>query len=566
MKTIHPFLLTDFYKIDHKSQYPENTTVVYSNFTPRKSRIKDIKEVVFFGLQYFIKEYLIDGFKEFFAMPEEEAIAEYKRMIDNTLGKDTVDIENIREVHRLGYLPLKIKALPEGTRCPIGVPMMTIVNTHPKFSWLTNFIESVMSTIIWMPITSATIAAEYRRILDNYAKITVGNTDFVQWQAHDFSFRGMAGVEACMLSGAAHLLSFTGTDTIPAIYFLEKYYQANVEKEIVGSSVVATEHAIMMAGEKENERETYRRLIEDVYPNGILSIVSDTWNLWNVLTEILPSLKKSIMARDGKIVVRPDSGDPVEIICGVEYEDYTDACDCLQECIGCVKDDTIDKVTNETPHGQYGVDEVSTIFLYQGEFYRAKVSIGWNRHDKQFYYIEHYDTSIDVKKYCRTPAEKGVVELLWEEFGGVQNEYGYKVLDSHVGAIYGDSITTERALKICRRLEKKGFASTNVVLGVGSYSYQYNTRDTFGMAMKATYCEVDGEPRAIFKDPITDDGTKKSHKGLLTVTREEGKLKVTDQVGWEQEQQGELKTVFEDGELIVNWTLGEIRERVKSHA
>ncbi len=157
--------------------------------------------------------------------------------------------------------------------------------------------------------------------------------------------------------------------------------------------------------------------------------------------------------------------------------------------------------------------------------------------------------------------------MLWDVFGGTVNEQGYKVLDPHIGAIYGDSITIERADEICRRLEAKGFASTNVVLGIGSFTYQFNTRDTFGFAMKATYCEINGEGREIFKDPITDDGTKKSATGLLCVTRDEynGDYVLMDRVDWETSRGGELKTIYRDGKFENTTTLSEIRENLKKN-
>jgi nicotinamide phosphoribosyltransferase len=155
--------------------------------------------------------------------------------------------------------------------------------------------------------------------------------------------------------------------------------------------------------------------------------------------------------------------------------------------------------------------------------------------------------------------------LLWETFGGNINVKGYKELDSHIGAIYGDSITLERASLICERLKAKGFASTNIVLGIGSFTYQYNTRDTFGFAMKATYGEVDGVGREIFKDPITDDGTKKSAKGLLKIELENGEYKLYDQVGWQEEKKGELREVFRDDKIIIDEKLEVIRKRVKQN-
>ncbi|WP_132795660.1 nicotinate phosphoribosyltransferase [Tenacibaculum skagerrakense] len=481
---MNPLLYTDGYKVDHRRQYPDNTTLVYSNWTPRKSRIEGVNEVVFFGLQYFIKKYVIQEFTQnFFQQPKEQILKKYASRINNYLGENKVGIEHIGALHDLGFLPIVIKALPEGVSVPIRVPMFTMYNTLPEFFWLTNYFETLLSTTIWMPCNSATIARQYRKILDAYAEETSSIPEFVDWQGHDFSMRGMAGLEAAVLSATGHLLSFTGTDTIPAIDFLEEYYNANANEELVGGSVAATEHSVMCMGTNNGEQETFKRLITEVYPNGIVSIVSDTWDLWKVLTEYLPNLKEEVLQRDGKVVIRPDSGDPVDIICG-------------------------------NPKGKTDVEQ------------------------------------------------KGVIQLLWEVFGGAINEKGFKELDPHIGAIYGDSITIERATQICERLKQNGFASTNVVLGIGSFTYQYNTRDTFGFAMKATYGEVNGEGRAIYKDPITDDGTKKSAKGLLKVVKENGTYQLIDEVSWEEEQKGELREVFRDGKLFINDSLKEIRKRV----
>lgn len=518
MSNLNPLLYADFYKIHHNRQYPEGMTKLYSNFTPRKSRIEGINDVVVFGIQHFILEYLIKQFNEEFfgkrigtgpqsmssTVPLWKMIEEYKKHCN-------VDTTHIEALWILGYLPIEIKALDEGILCPIGVPMMTITNTHPDFGWLVNYLETLISCMLWQPITSATIAYEYKKILNKYALETTGSTEGVQWQGHDFSMRGMSSVESAILNGMGHLTSFTGTDTIPAIYTLEKSYNAT---GLIGASVPATEHSVMCMGTNESEIDTFKRLL-DLYPTGILSVVFDTWDLWKVCTEYLPQLKKEILARDGKLVIRPDSGDPVDIICGTKQEYF---------------------IKNYGEKGQHRCDY----------------------------------TSSEIK---------GVIELLWDTFGGTINEQGYKVLDSHIGAIYGDSITMDRAIQICERLKSKGFASTNIVLGIGSYTYQYNTRDTFGFAMKATYGEIshnfntdyphsEGEPyielREIFKDPITDDGTKRSKKGLLAVhSITKNQIVVLDQQSWEGESKGLLTTVFKDGKLTRTTTLEEIRNKLK---
>lgn len=488
---VSPILLKDGYKVGHKFQYPANTTLVYSNLTPRKARSKEVDEIVFFGLQYFIKEYLINQFSEgFFNKPKEEVLKAYARRMDNYLGKDSIACDHIAALHDLGYLPLEIKALPEGCLVPMRVPIFTIKNTLPEFFWLTNMLETLLSAIIWKPCTSATTAFQYLKTFTKYAKETVGeDLSFIPWQGHDFSFRGMSGVEDAVMSAAGHLLSFAGTDTIPGIDFLEDYYNADCEKELIGGSVPATEHSVMCMGTQGDEIKTFERLIDEIYPAGIVSIVSDTWDFWKVVTEFLPQLKTKILARAGKVVIRPDSGDPVKIVVG------------------------------------------------------------------------------DKDAAVGTPEYKGAIECMWETFGGTITEKGYKLLDGHIGLIYGDSITTKRQTAILEGLKQKGFAGYNVVLGIGSYTYEYVTRDTFGFAMKATYGEVAGVGRDIFKDPKTDDGTKKSAKGLMQVYRNEetGKLTLKDQCTWEEEAQGELKTVFKDGKLMVDWTLQEIRDRVKKN-
>lgn len=268
---------------------------------------------------------------------------------------------------------------------------------------------------------------------------------------HDFSMRGMAGVEAAIMSGMGHMTSFCGSETIPAIAGLEEYYNANAGEELIAATIPATEHSVMCAGGKEDELETFRRLITEVYPTGFVSIVSDTWDFWKVMTEYLPKLKDEILARDGRLVIRPDSGNPVHIIAGYKQEDF-----------------------------------------------------------------ENWREQVEAFKIISPIEWVGAYEVLWKIFGGTINEKGYKVLNPKVGIIYGDSITLERQKEIYKRLEERGFAATNLVLGVGSYTYQYKSRDSLGFAMKATWCQVNGEGREIFKDPKTDDGTKKSLSGDST--------------------------------------------------
>lgn len=496
---MNPFFATDGYKTSHVQQYPKGTTLVYSNFTPRSNKYAPAgcDNVISFGQQMVMRQ--IDTMFEdhFFKLDKEEVCGEIHNELSMYLGTN-YDVSHIEALHDLGYLPIHVKALPEGTLVPIKVPVLTIYNTKPEFYWLPNFLETIISNLLWKPMTSATIAFAYKKVLHKWATETNPDAiEFVNWQGHDFSMRGLDSVDATIASGLGHLTSFNGSDSLPTIFGARKYYR---ESGFVCGSVPATEHSVMCAGGKEDEIDTFRRLLE-TYPAGILSVVSDTWDLWKVCTEHVVTLKEEILARDGKLVIRPDSGDPVDIICGKRWDD------------------------EQNP----------------------------------------YDENVDA-------AEKGVIELLWDVFGGTVNEQGYKVLDPHIGAIYGDSITVDRANQICERLKAKGFASTNVVLGIGSFTYQYNTRDTFGFAMKATYVEVNGEAREIFKDPITDDGTKKSATGLLCV---EGiklysdpiisDIKLTDKVSWEKESTGLLQTIYIDGGFDNPITLSEIKQKIASN-
>jgi len=561
---MNPLFLTDGYKTSHNKQYPEGTTLVYSNFTPRSNKYapKGCDEVVVFGPQMVMGQLHELFNKEFFLQPKHIVCGEMKEELSLYLGTD-YDVSHFEALWDLQYLPIKVKSLPEGTKVPIKVPVFTIYNTHPDFYWITNYLETILSNLLWKPMTSATIAHQYRKILTKWMEKTDKERAwFIDWQGHDFSMRGMDSVDAVISSGLGHLTSFSGTDSLPAIYGARKFYG---EEGFVGGSVPATEHSVMCAGGKEDEIETFRRLLK-TYPTGILSVVSDTWDLWKVCTEHIVTLKDEILARDGKLVIRPDSGDPVDILCGLNSISYPK-----------FKDDDYQELFWD--HDTFTFDYQGVLYDFDGEVVEELLmEYGESALDVLRDFddlLNHNVISKSKVQPTNSPEYKGVIELLWDVFGGTINEQGYKVLDSHIGAIYGDSITIDRANEICKRLEAKGFASTNVVLGIGSFTYQYNTRDTFGFAMKATYVEVlkpiEGkskeewifEGREIFKDPITDDGTKKSATGLLRVTTGEGGYKLVDRQTWEEEQTGELKPIYEDGIFYNLTTLTEIRERLK---
>lgn len=481
----NPILCIDGYKLDHRRQYPDGTERVLSNFTARGSRVLGVNRVPFVGLQAFLQRYLMDELEAFFAADVDEVCAEYERRVNGYLGPNAIGTDHIRALHALGYVPLEFRALPEGTCVPLRVPMFTIENTHDDFAWLVNYYETQLSASLWLPCTSAANAMRLRELLDLAAKWTGTDVGFVQWQGHDFSYRGMGGLEAAALSGFGHLCAFTGTDTIPAIDFIERYYDAP-SGYLIGGSVPATEHSVMCAGGKDDEQDTYTRLLE-LYPTGILSVVSDTWDLWHVLTKTLPALKGKILARDGKLVIRPDSGDPIKIICG----------------------------DPEAPAG--------------------------------------------------TPEHAGVVELLWDTFGGTVTPKGFRQIDSHVGVIYGDAINYARAEAIMQGLSAKGFASGNIVFGVGSFTYQFVTRDTFNFAIKATWTQRDGKGYALFKEPKTDDGVKNSARGRLAVFSSPTRgLHVVENATPEQEAESLLQPVWRDGRFLSRISIADIRTRIRA--
>jgi nicotinamide phosphoribosyltransferase len=475
---------TDAYKLDHRRQYPEGTEVVFSNLTARGSRIPDVDVTVFFGLQALLIQ-IAERWDEFFSLDDtalNAALAEYDSVVTALLGANDVGTDHFRVLHAIGHLPLRVKAFREGSLVPLRVPYFTIENTDPRVFWLTNYLETELSAELWQPITSATLAWRNRALLDERAEVS-GDPDAVDYQGHDFSCRGMAGMHAAAASSAGHLISFRGTDTLSAIRFSDRYYPGG--SDTVAGSCPATEHSVMCAGGRDNEFETFARLL-DLYPGGTLAVVSDTYDLWQVCTDFLPRLKSKIMARDGKLVIRPDSGDPELILCG-------------------------------DPNAPQG-----------------------------------------------SPARRGVVNLLADEFGTVVNVKGYRDLDPHVGAIYGDSITYERADAITANLRRQGFASTAVVFGFGSFTYQYQTRDTFKMAMKATWVQINGQGRDIQKDPVTDDGTKKSATGRLAVRRTmDGRSYLIEHASPDQEAEQELQLVYDNGKLLRENSFTEVRDQLR---
>ena len=794
----------DFYKVLHKEQYPEGTEEVYSNFTARSGKHSNVpgsRGVVFIGLQLFIVDVLIQEWNNtFFLKDKEDVLSMYRRRMELALQRK-VDIQPLADLHDLGYLPVKIKALPEGMVVPYGVPMFTIRSTNKKFAWVTNMLETVISSEMWQMINSATTYVAYRNTFRKYALLTCDNSNHVPFQGHDFSMRGMVGREAAAKSGFAVLACGSyGTDTVTALDVAEQFYAAPFNKHL-GGSIPATEHSVMCAGSKEGEIETFERLLFKVYPKGPLSIVSDTWDLWKVVDEFLPKLRTRIMQREGKLVIRPDCyDDKTSILTNNGWQLFSELS--KEDLVAQVLDDGSyefvephsyieqeyegDMVSFKDHHGKvnllvtpnhrmillnrknnsWKVDEAITRYKPDGKMVGGSYNIAFQRAaaakgavsklsnyhrlniafqadgsyvsnstrkirfhlvkqrkldrivslvedmslpyviydissggqeihidvgDSHDYYktfdwvhtdilskewciqfieeLAHWDATVrnegrvkfdtttkevmdvvelvaisagygcllsksvddrsekfnDVytahimkdslistqaiktelirykgKVFCvKVPSgrllvkrdrgsvvcgnsgdpvdiicgdsltkgttnldskQKGLIERLWEIFGGTTNTKGYKVLHPCIGAIYGESITLVNQEQMLSRLQKKGFASSNIVMGIGSHSFQYNTRDTHGIAIKATSVTINGTRHDIFKDPITDSGLKKSAKGYLQVyVNKLGTYELKQECTAEEENEGELRTVFEDGVLTSSTTLSEIR-------
>lgn len=512
----------------------KGTSRLYGTWIPRSVKYAPggIKKIVSLGQQLVVR-WLHDEFQEnFFKLPKDEAL-KFGKDMSLYLGLE-YDATHFGELHDLGYLPVRFKALPEGIETLPNVPHMTFINTVDGFAWLTLYLETIVSSLAWKPSTSASIALQYKRNVTEWVLKTDPNSAWlIPFLCHDFSARGLSPWDM-LSSGLGHASSFRGSDSIICIPGARYFYNES-EDEVCINSVNASEHSvsttkIFTVGEQQMIADWLSE-----FPEGILSIVSDTFDLWTLITKYLPANKAAIMARNGKLVIRPDSGNPVDIICGL-YE-----VDSLYEAF----EDNYNR------------------FIYKGKCYTldyntfkdALEEYGESTYDNLEYYIREC-------KFSESEA-KGVIELLWDIFGGTVNEQGFKVLDSHIGAIYGDSITLDRQIEIYERLAAKGFASTNIVLGVGSFTYQMNTRDTFGFAAKGAWFEVDENGTKtgydIYKDPITDDGTKKSLKGLICVTEDH---EVLTQCTWEQEGQGILQTIYEDGKFYNQTSLTEIRAKL----
>ena len=590
MTKYNPLLLIDFYKACHAEQYPKNLTRMVSYYTPRMSRLKDIDEVTMFGLQGFIREYLIEGFNDnFFNRPEEEVMTEYERIMTYTLGKDACDVEKIRKLHKLGYLPIGIAAIPEGMRTKVGVPQIEIWNTHPDFVWVVNTIETMLSCSMWHTQVAAEVGRRYRKVVDKWVERTCDSTVNPRKMIGDFSMRGQHSVESAIKASAAWLLSFDNTATVPAIMWLEDNYNCDCTKETVGFGAISTEHSVMCSNYAVDGDEItqIKRLLTEIYPNHNFSMVSDSYDYWRLVTELLPQCKEEIMNHNGTLLVRGDSGNPVEILAGkniyhldpVEYEDE----------LFVNKDYTVDWLA-EWAYDNSIENSATYYFRMDDRYFAVAVDVNWSYErgawtDHEYDFVDNY--TFGWEEIQPNAELLGTVWALDQIVGHTINSKGYKVLNPKLKAIYGDSIIPDYANEVYRRLENQGYAANNVVMGAGSMSMMAlvgrdadtnslvfagecngtncgpYTRDTFGIAVKATYAEdKDGNPIMIYKQPKALSW-KKSQKGCCEVALDGQSY--TDGHTWEERDDSFnnlLRLVFGNGEFYKEYSLEQVKENM----
>ena len=494
MIDIMMMLCSDTYKHTHPTMYPKNCERLVSYLTARKNMSETFDKMVFVGLQPFMMQYLVDGFnKQFFDLSLDEVERVYKEYLGVQIGVENAAWPQVAALHELGYLPIEIRALPEGTIVNMGIPVVEMTNTHPDFAWVVQWVECILQAELWAPCAYTTIGKAYHDLAAEFYEMTTDDADPFMAMS-DFGMRGMSCLEDSIRASASWLFSFNKTSTIPALPYIDKFYNAECAKNGIGRGGVSTEHSVMGANYAiDGDEITFvKRLLTESYPNTSFSMVSDTYDYWNMVNNIIPACKKEILEHNGKLLIRPDSGDMVEI----------------------------------------------TI---------------------------------------------GTITSLWNTFGGSTNSKGYKVLDPHIGLIYGDGCTLNKVREIYQKLEAMGFAANNVAFGVGAFCFHalfepYDcegnskmtviTRDTFGMAMKATYGEFGGERLFIYKDPKTDKGNlKKSQKGCCMVVRNKtGMLTCYDQYTWDavriDDNMNLLQPVFRNGEILRTETFAEIRGRM----
>jgi len=461
-------LSTDSYKISHHLMYPEDMDYMYDYGEAREGG--KWREAVFFGMQIFIKEYLLIPFTK---DDLEEARAFYANHFLPVYEGKVFDYEMFKYIleEHGGYFPVRIKAVPEGMVIPESNVLYTIESTDPRCASVVSFLETALLRAVWYGTTVATNSYQMKKTIKEFGESTSDDLSWMPFALHDFGARGVSSSESALIGGGGHLSNFMGSDTIEAIYGMQKLY--GVKEGLPGYSVHASEHSVMGSRGRDGEFDVVRDIFKiAAKPGGIFSIVNDTYDMEAHVTWVCENLKDELLASGARWVTRPDSGNP----------------------------------------------SVSVL------------------------------TCLDI---------------LWKYFGGTINSKGYKVLNPCVRVIQGDGINADEVYNVLVNVMVSGFSTENVVFGSGGGLLQQVNRDTLRFAQKASYIEVNGEGRDIFKEPKTDT-TKKSKKGKISLYRynddsryitlaEEEAEKAK---GWVTEV---LVPVYENGKLLKDYTLDEVR-------
>lgn len=582
---MNPFLLTDFYKLTHILQYRPELRELTSYLTPRGSRLKGIDKVVFFGLSVYVHSYIVENFREnFFRRNFEYCECEIREVLELGLGysDEMIDktINAFRALHELQYLPVEINAVAEGTLVPMGVPCLEIKSTNPQFFWVGQALEASLSAAIWHPMVSATIAREYRKIARGAFSATVENGIDERTAMCDFSMRGQESNESAVNASVAWLTSMWNSSTVAARKHIKDVYTKLSTRDKMSNIIIrgltSTEHSVMTSHaclDGGDEYHTFKYLF-NLYKNVSFAAVCDSYDFWNVLTNILPNYFMYDIDERGKrglfIGVRHDSAEPVDALCGTvpvinKYNvlgvkevpsSMVDGNEKLYAISITIEE--MERIRSLNVCGKVAIgasDLVYQINTINGNGFLRHITdegneIGW--------------AVATCLNRPRTWEEKGMVETMYEIFGGTVNSKGYKVLNPGIKAVYGDSITITRAKKIYERLAAKGFAANNVSLGVGSFSFQALenedgtlspfTRDTFSVAVKNCHSKYVDEygtvcERWVYKSP-KNFSQKKSQKGLCRIFfNEDGELTYEDEL-YERDLVGKnsaLIPYFKDG-------------------
>lgn len=583
---MNPMFKTDSYKFSHKDMFVPNTNLVYSHVTPRnnkylKEMYPDIPDtVIVFGLQYVVRSLKKDWDDNFFAKPWPEIEKEAFSTLGPHLGKpDAYFLDNFKQLHELGYLPIRIKGIPELTEVPLNVPIATIQNTHPDFYWFTNNLESVILGQIYTPLTVATIGRLISKLRDKYFDMSCEDNDpFRDFALHDFSFRGHTSWESALQASIAFSLYTKGTDTVVGLKGMVEYYDAKetcyslsaTEHSLTGQGIlhyaelgikllyetassinegaiakyvimypeftinhILTLYSLVQQLDTErldlNETElllgelvNLYRLLVIKYPTGMLAYVSDTFNYYALVNKILPVLKDIIISRDGKLIIRPDSYDPEIIVLG---HDKT-----VNQLVSALPINSFYRINDHT----YIKSETGSHELVANE---KIIDIGYE--------------------------QKGTIKALEEIFGTTVNSKGYKELPPQIGIVYGDGINYERMGSIYKRLTERGYAVNCICMAAGAYMLSGSiTRDSLSLVVKASQTRIGDKLQPVYKDPITDQG-KTSPSGFLKVTEIPGKIMYIPNVSEEQETTGMLQVILEDGELYNQVSYDNLRNKAK---